>query len=206
MWQGTPSHHCAKSFTLIELLLTLALQATFSTVAYLLTALMDKRNRGLDLQRWLREIRRAVDACKEASHDSRLEKTVSDSVHPPSLQVLIERGTSSTCACIPKRDKPCCVITRPPFSKHWAHTARPHSLQILLERRSLRRAFARPLAGTANWGGGRQAIRANQLSVINHSFTGQGCYQGWMFLSGPGQNNSATCITPMGDQLTPDAN
>ena len=62
MWQGTPSHHCAKSFTLIELLLTLALQATFSTVAYLLTALMDKRNRGLDLQRWLREIRRAVDA------------------------------------------------------------------------------------------------------------------------------------------------
>lgn len=93
MWQGTPSHHCAKSFTLIELLLTLALQATFSTVAYLLTALMDKRNRGLDLQRWLREIRRAVDACKEASHDSRLEKTVSDSVHPPSLQVLIERGT-----------------------------------------------------------------------------------------------------------------
>ncbi|VVP79502.1 hypothetical protein PS906_02997 [Pseudomonas fluorescens] len=94
MWQGTPSHHCAKSFTLIELLLTLALQATFSTVAYLLTALMDKRNRGLDLQRWLREIRRAVDACKEASHDSRLEKTVSGSVHPPSLQVLIERGTS----------------------------------------------------------------------------------------------------------------
>lgn len=92
MWQGTPSHHCAKGFTLIELLLTLALQATLSTVAYPLTALMDKRNRGLDLQRSLREKRRAIDSCKEASHDSRIEKTINDSGHPPSLQALVEKG------------------------------------------------------------------------------------------------------------------
>ncbi|WP_339451940.1 prepilin-type N-terminal cleavage/methylation domain-containing protein [Pseudomonas sp. JAI120] len=62
MWQGKPSHHCAKSFTLIELLLTLALLATLATVAYPLTALMGKRDRELDLQRSLREIRRAIDA------------------------------------------------------------------------------------------------------------------------------------------------
>ena len=84
MWQGTPSHHCAKSFTLIELLLTLALQATFSTVAYLLTALMDKRNRGLDLQRWLREIRRAVDAAKKPATTVALKKlSVAASTRPP---------------------------------------------------------------------------------------------------------------------------
>lgn len=92
MWQGTPSHHCAKGFTLIELLLTLALQATLSTVAYPLTALMDKRNRGLDLQRSLREKRRAIDSCKETSHDSRIEKTISDSGPPPALQALVEKG------------------------------------------------------------------------------------------------------------------
>lgn len=65
MWQGKPSHHCAKGFTLIELLLTLALLAllaTLATVAYPLTALMGKRDRELDLQRSLREIRRAIDA------------------------------------------------------------------------------------------------------------------------------------------------
>ena len=206
MWQGTPSHHCAKGFTLIELLLTLALQATLSTVAYPLTALMDKRNRGLDLQRSLREKRRAIDSCKEASHDSRIEKTISDSGHPPSLQALVEKGMprhlrqhTKARQAVLRNYSTSIRLTLNPYRP-------PDSLQTLLERRYLRRAFACPLAGTAGRGGGRQAIRANQLSVINHSFTGQGCNQGWMFLSGPGQNNSATCITPMGDQLTPDAN
>ena len=200
MWQGTPSHHCAKSFTLIELLLTLALQATFSTVAYLLTALMDKRNRGLDLQRWLREIRRAVDACKEASHDSRLEKTVSDSVHPPSLQVLIERGTSQHLRLHTKARQ---AVLRD-HSSSIRQTLGPYRAPPLSANPS---GAPLPASGLCSPTGrhGQMGWRA-QLSVINHSFTGQGCYQGWMFLSGPGQNNSATCITPMGDQLTPDAN
>lgn len=96
MWQGTPSHHCAKGFTLIELLLTLALLATLATVAYPLTALMGKRDRELDLQRSLREIRRAIDSYKEAADDGRIEKSVSDSGYPPSLQVLVEGVTDRT--------------------------------------------------------------------------------------------------------------
>ncbi|MDY4303577.1 prepilin-type N-terminal cleavage/methylation domain-containing protein [Pseudomonas salmasensis] len=63
-WQGNPSHHRAKGFTLIALLLTLALLATLSTVAYPLTALMGQHIRELDLQRSLREIRCAIDAYK----------------------------------------------------------------------------------------------------------------------------------------------
>ncbi|TFY95739.1 type II secretion system protein [Pseudomonas nabeulensis] len=96
MWQGEPSHHCAKGFTLIELLLTLALLATLATVAYPLTALMGKRDRELDLQRSLREIRRAIDAYKEATDDGRIEKSVSDSGYPPSLEILVSGATDRT--------------------------------------------------------------------------------------------------------------
>ena len=90
MWQGTPSRHCAKGFTLIELLLTLALLATLATVAYPLTALMGKRDRELDLQRSLREIRRAIDSYKQAADDGRIEKSITDSGYPPTLRVLVE--------------------------------------------------------------------------------------------------------------------
>lgn len=96
MWQGKPSHHCATGFTLIELLLTLALLATLATVAYPLTALMGKRDRELDLQRSLREIRRAIDSYKEASDDGRIEKSVSASGYPPTLQALVEGVTDKT--------------------------------------------------------------------------------------------------------------
>jgi len=96
MWQGPPSHHCAKGFTLIELLLTLALLATLSTVAYPLTALMGKRERELDLQRSLREIRRAIDSYKEAADDGRIQKSIGDSGYPPTLQTLVEGVTDQT--------------------------------------------------------------------------------------------------------------
>lgn len=95
-WQGNPRHHCAKGFTLIELLLTLALLATLATVAYPLTALMGKRDRELDLQRSLREIRRAIDLYKEASDDGRIEKSVTDSGYPPTLHALVAGVTDKT--------------------------------------------------------------------------------------------------------------
>jgi hypothetical protein len=37
-----------------------------------------KRDRELDLQRSLREIRRAIDAYKDASDDGRIEKSITD--------------------------------------------------------------------------------------------------------------------------------
>ncbi|WP_294738139.1 type II secretion system protein [uncultured Pseudomonas sp.] len=101
MWHGrlssiAPSHHCAKGFTLIELLLTLALLATLATVAYPLTALMGKRDREVELQRSLREIRRAIDSYKEATDTGRIEKSVTASGYPPTLQALVEGVTDKT--------------------------------------------------------------------------------------------------------------
>ncbi|QXI28097.1 prepilin-type N-terminal cleavage/methylation domain-containing protein [Pseudomonas vanderleydeniana] len=77
-------------FTLIELLLTLALLATLATVAYPLTTLIGTRERELELQRSLREIRRAIDAYKEATEDGRVDKALVASGYPPTLAVLAE--------------------------------------------------------------------------------------------------------------------
>ena len=99
----------------------------------------------------------------------------------------------------------------------------PRSLEdLLLDRRQptpqryLRRAYTDPLTGDAEWGvvaGPGESImgvfstakgtpfKQGNFSVINQSFTGQGSYQGWVFLFGPGQNNPATRIAPKGDQL-----
>ncbi|MDQ0737256.1 Tfp pilus assembly protein PilE [Pseudomonas sp. W4I3] len=65
MWQGKTSHQCAECLTLIELLLTLALTAMFSTVAYPLTSLMSKCARKIRPQRSLRETRRVLYASQQ---------------------------------------------------------------------------------------------------------------------------------------------
>ena len=100
----------------------------------------------------------------------------------------------------------------------------PKSLEeLVLDRRQptikryLRRTYNDPLTGTPDWGiveGPGETImgvfskaqgtpfKQSNFSVINQSFTGQGSYQGWVFLYGSVQSNSATRTTPMGDQLT----
>jgi type II secretory pathway pseudopilin PulG len=100
----------------------------------------------------------------------------------------------------------------------------PKSLEdLVLDRRQpttkryLRRVYADPLTGTTDWGvvaGPGETImgvfsqaegtpfKQGNFSVINQSFTGQGSYQGWVFLYGSVQSNPATRTAPMGDQLT----
>ncbi len=104
----------------------------------------------------------------------------------------------------------------------------PKSLKdLVLDRRQptvkryLRKAYNDPLTGTAEWGvvaGPGETImgvfsKANgtpfkqgNFAVINQSFTGQGSYQGWVFLYGSVQNGSFPPMQPHGDQLTNDAN
>ncbi|KMT56120.1 type II secretion system protein [Pseudomonas fildesensis] len=101
----------------------------------------------------------------------------------------------------------------------------PKSLEdLVLDRRQptvkryLRRVYRDPLTGSTEWGvvaGPGETImgvfsqakgtpfKHGNFSANNHSFTGQGSYQGWVFLYGPGQSNPSTRVTPMGVQLTP---
>lgn len=88
--------HASTGFTLIELLLALALLATLATVVYPLTALMGMREKEFELQRSLREIRRAIDTYKEATDDGRVEKSLASSGYPPSLDALVKGVTDKT--------------------------------------------------------------------------------------------------------------
>jgi type II secretory pathway pseudopilin PulG len=84
-------------------------------------------------------------------------------------------------------------------------------------KRYLRRVYEDPLSGTTEWGlikGPGDSImgvfstakgtpfKQNNFSKKNQSFTGQGSYQGWMFLYVPGQSNPPITFTPNGVEPT----
>lgn len=77
-------------FTLIELMVTLALIALFSTMALPLAELTVKRNQETELRTNLRQIREALDAYKQAADDGRILVPPGDSGYPKTLSVLVE--------------------------------------------------------------------------------------------------------------------
>ena len=79
-----------KGFTLIELVITVAIVAVLASVAMPLHELVAQRAKEQDLRRALREIREAIDAYKEASDEGRIEKRVGQSGYPPRLTTLVE--------------------------------------------------------------------------------------------------------------------
>jgi general secretion pathway protein G len=79
-----------KGFTLIELVITVAIVAVLASVAMPLHEVVAQRAKEQDLRRALREIREAIDAYKEAADEGRVEKRVGQSGYPPSLPALVE--------------------------------------------------------------------------------------------------------------------
>lgn len=79
-----------KGFTLIELVITVAIVAILASVALPLHELVAQRAKEQDLRRALREIREAIDAYKEASDEGRIEKRVGESGYPPRLAALVD--------------------------------------------------------------------------------------------------------------------
>jgi general secretion pathway protein G len=80
----------ARGFTLIELVITVAIVAVLASVAMPLNELTQQRAREQDLRRALREIRVAIDAYKQASDEGRILKRVGESGFPKRLQDLVE--------------------------------------------------------------------------------------------------------------------
>jgi len=80
----------AGGFTLIELVITVAIIAILASVAMPLNELVVQRSKEQDLRRALRDMREAIDDYKQASDDGRIQKRVGESGYPKRLEDLVE--------------------------------------------------------------------------------------------------------------------
>jgi general secretion pathway protein G len=76
-------------FTLIELVITVAIVAVLASVALPLNELVAQRAKEQDLRRALREMREAIDTYKQASDEGRIIKRVGESGYPKRLEDLV---------------------------------------------------------------------------------------------------------------------
>jgi general secretion pathway protein G len=78
----------ASGFTLIELIITVAIVAILASAALPLTQIVVQRGKEQDLRTALRQIREAIDAYKQAADEGRVGRRADQSGYPPSLEVL----------------------------------------------------------------------------------------------------------------------
>jgi general secretion pathway protein G len=80
----------ARGFTLIELVVTLAIIGVLTGAAMPLVQLTAQRAKETDLHQSLRILRSAIDAYKEAADTGRIRMELGASGYPPTLQALVD--------------------------------------------------------------------------------------------------------------------
>jgi general secretion pathway protein G len=79
-----------KGFTLIELMIVVAIVALLATAAAPLAEIGYQRGKEQELRHALREIRTAIDAHKRAADEGKVERKADESGYPKTLQALVE--------------------------------------------------------------------------------------------------------------------
>lgn len=77
-------------FTLIELVVSLAILGLIASMAYPMGEVIVQRNKEQDLRKALRQIREGIDAYKQFYDEGHVLKKVEESGYPPSLAILEE--------------------------------------------------------------------------------------------------------------------
>lgn len=80
----------ARGFTLVELVVTVAIVALLASAATPVVELAQKRQREQQLRAALREIRGGIDAYKQAYDEGRIARKQQASGYPPTLAALVD--------------------------------------------------------------------------------------------------------------------
>jgi len=85
--QNTTGH---RGFTLIEMVITVAIVGLLATISFPMAELAMQRNKERDFREALQQIRNAIDAYKEAADEGRFISDAKMSGYPPTLQALVD--------------------------------------------------------------------------------------------------------------------
>jgi general secretion pathway protein G len=84
-----------RGFTLIELVVTVALIGLIAMLALPVAELAQQRQKESELRVSLRELRTAIDAYKRAADSGVIAKGLTDSGYPPSLKALVDGAVNT---------------------------------------------------------------------------------------------------------------